>query len=422
MVMIGLFTSTLCFAQRYTVTEIGRYGSNIGDIYRINGGVDLDNGVMMVIGVMVAPSALSLTGKANQAFIWFLGDDAIYPLEQILEDGEEFRSSEALDVNRRGVVVGTFRSVTNRSYAAIWSPPDYRARLVTPRERHDARGINDEGFIAGRGPNEQGNFKPYLMDPDPEGDITYFGESRLNPVEMNDLNQIVGNGLLLPNGESHAFLWEPGANPVDLGTLGGMSLASAINYLGVVVGQSHQQAIIKLPDRPMEDLGTPNGFSNPVANDINDRGAIVGSARLSGQIGFESLRGMIFEYREEPQDINNLLDLMPEQEGLILHNLVAISQSGKMVGYGSKQGVRYVYLLTPDEEDLYIRGDCNQDGTMDISDGILILDINYSRTDLFPHFNACDANGDLEVDVSDGIYIFNYLFLGGPEPPPPFPQ
>ncbi len=33
-----------------------------------------------------------------------------------------------------------------------------------------------------------------------------------------------------------------------------------------------------------------------------------------------------------------------------------------------------------------------------------------------------EANGDGRVDISDGIYLFNYLFLGGPEPAAPFPE
>jgi hypothetical protein len=32
-----------------------------------------------------------------------------------------------------------------------------------------------------------------------------------------------------------------------------------------------------------------------------------------------------------------------------------------------------------------------------------------------------DANDSQEVDLTDGIYVFNFLFLGGSQPPPPYP-
>ena len=36
--------------------------------------------------------------------------------------------------------------------------------------------------------------------------------------------------------------------------------------------------------------------------------------------------------------------------------------------------------------------------------------------------DAADANDDGVVDVSDGIFILDFLFNGGRAPPPPYPS
>ncbi|MBN1441262.1 MAG: hypothetical protein JXA90_01070, partial [Planctomycetes bacterium] len=39
-----------------------------------------------------------------------------------------------------------------------------------------------------------------------------------------------------------------------------------------------------------------------------------------------------------------------------------------------------------------------------------------------PCLRAGDSNGDGDLNISDPIYLLAYLFLGGPAPPPPFPE
>jgi len=35
---------------------------------------------------------------------------------------------------------------------------------------------------------------------------------------------------------------------------------------------------------------------------------------------------------------------------------------------------------------------------------------------------ACNANDDERLDISDAVYLLGFLFLGGPSPPPPYPE
>ena len=70
---------------------------------------------------------------------------------------------------------------------------------------------------------------------------------------------------------------------------------------------------------------------------------------------------------------------------------------------------------------LFHRGDPNDSGSLDLSDGLYIF--NYLFTGgAQPSCNeSADSNADGAVDLSDGIYLLSYLFLGGPAPAPPGP-
>jgi hypothetical protein len=73
-------------------------------------------------------------------------------------------------------------------------------------------------------------------------------------------------------------------------------------------------------------------------------------------------------------------------------------------------------------------GDCNQDGTLDISDAVCLLGFQFLG---IPRRLPCgdgtlehpsnrvllDANGDRNVDLSDAVRLLSFLFLGQPPPP-----
>lgn len=70
----------------------------------------------------------------------------------------------------------------------------------------------------------------------------------------------------------------------------------------------------------------------------------------------------------------------------------------------------------------FIRGDTNQDSFINVVDGVvLVLSLFSGR----PHSDcqaAEDSSSDGKVDVADAVYTFEYLYLGGPPPPAPFPS
>lgn len=69
---------------------------------------------------------------------------------------------------------------------------------------------------------------------------------------------------------------------------------------------------------------------------------------------------------------------------------------------------------------LFLRGDANTDGIIDISDSVIILLFKFSSIRILC-MDAADVNDDGQIDVADVSYLNNFLFLGGPAPPQPHP-
>jgi alpha-tubulin suppressor-like RCC1 family protein len=76
----------------------------------------------------------------------------------------------------------------------------------------------------------------------------------------------------------------------------------------------------------------------------------------------------------------------------------------------------------PEPRGLWTRGDANNDGIADLSDGIYVLAFLFRGGAAPDCAVAADTNYDGEVDISDASYLFQYLFLGGREPQAPFPE
>ena len=84
-------------------------------------------------------------------------------------------------------------------------------------------------------------------------------------------------------------------------------------------------------------------------------------------------------------------------------------------------GFTYDEVDPPDGE--FVRGNANNDATIDLSDGVSIFAVLFQgATQAAPCTDALDSNDDGSTDISDGIYLLNFLFQGGLAPPAPYPD
>ena len=70
---------------------------------------------------------------------------------------------------------------------------------------------------------------------------------------------------------------------------------------------------------------------------------------------------------------------------------------------------------------LFLRGDCNTDGSPNVADAIFLLAILFSGGTAAGCVDGCDSNDDGSVNIADPIYSLAALFSGGQMPDPPSP-
>lgn len=70
---------------------------------------------------------------------------------------------------------------------------------------------------------------------------------------------------------------------------------------------------------------------------------------------------------------------------------------------------------------VFIRGDANGDGRVDLADPIHTLSHLFGSADRVACPDAYDVNDDGALDLADPIYAVRFLFSGGEPPPAPFP-
>jgi hypothetical protein len=149
--------------------------------------------------------------------------------------------------------------------------------------------------------------------------------------------------------------------------------------------------------------------------------------RLQGWLALER-KGQAFGawWSADGADWNQIAD--GTTEGFAGPLLVGCTASGADLGtmtrsYEALQALvrdlEVVPLLPPIS---FLRGECNGDGTIDISDAVCTLLWPFLGAEHAGCLAALDTNGDAATDLSDAVWLLTYLFLGGPPPAAPFPS
>jgi hypothetical protein len=80
--------------------------------------------------------------------------------------------------------------------------------------------------------------------------------------------------------------------------------------------------------------------------------------------------------------------------------------------------VNFTYTLPPA---VFVRGEVNGDGRVDISDGVKVV-LHLFRGVAIDCQDAADANDDESLNVTDVVYLLDHMYRGGPAPAAPYPS
>lgn len=149
-----------------------------------------------------------------------------------------------------------------------------------------ARAVNSAGHVAGTSSPADAMPRPMVWDGNTVLDIFPGVQNYGEAYDINENDVVVGYV------NNHAFQWADG-EAVLLPDLGGPATAAAVNNDGWIVGQAYiigtwTTRAVLWRDGECIDLNTlipvDSGWHLATANDINERGQIVGSGNIDGQL------------------------------------------------------------------------------------------------------------------------------------------
>jgi probable HAF family extracellular repeat protein len=206
-----------------------------------------------------------------------------------------------------------------------------------------ASGINNAGKVVGSASTSSGISHAVLWDKGKKIDLGTLGGRNSVAYDINNAGKVVGFSEISIN-TYHAVLWDKG-NKIDLETSGCTeSFANGINNAGKVVGSScggPMYAVLWDKGKKI-DLGTHVNDNLSRAYAINNAGKVVGeSLYLASERSFS--RAVLWD-NNSVKDLNKLI---PPNSGWKLRRANDINDRGQIVGYGEINGQTRAFLLTP---------------------------------------------------------------------------
>jgi hypothetical protein len=94
------------------------------------------------------------------------------------------------------------------------------------------------------------------------------------------------------------------------------------------------------------------------------------------------------------------------------------AESGELVGPGSLGTLTFTLL----SRGIFIRGDTDASGSLEITDAIRVLNFLFLGSETILCEDAADADDDGALTLGDAVYSIRFQFLGGTPPPAPYPE
>lgn len=253
-------------------------------------------------------------------------------------------------MNNAGVVTGN-TMVEGFSHAAAFASGTGLTDLGAPGSDRFAfaEAINDAGQVVGThvGADDLIQRRAFIYSGGSMTDIGTLGGVENYAMDINASGQVAGYSHTA-SGNMHAYVYSNG-QMTDLGPLvsatfnGAETFAAALNDRGDVVGFAQvpdtggtQGHAFLYAGGSMHDLGTLGGTIS-TANDINERGQIVGYSRMAGT---DAGHAFIYE-NGVMSDLNRYAS-----GGWTLTQAEAINENGDILGIGTLNGESHTFLLT----------------------------------------------------------------------------
>lgn len=246
------------------------------------------------------------------------------------------------DINNSGDVAGDIGS-SNRYYGPTVKSESNQSYYLQGGRRGTAVDINDTGYAITHNWHGFSVGVIFSLWNYTDGSTTSLS---FQPESLNNSNQIVGSRRNSQTGMNEAVLYDPNSGVASLGTLGGASFAYDINDNGAVVGSATSDAgdcvggcaFVYNSENGMQVLPKLTPL-RARANAINSVGDVVGNSYIARREG----RAVVW-INGSMNDLNNLI---PIDSGWVLDNAVDINDGGQIIGTGTFNGTYQIFVLTP---------------------------------------------------------------------------